>query len=175
MNYFASHAPRRDSGRESSLSKLSIVIADGREFFAHQLRRTLDRLGAREVRTANDGLGAVALIRQFRPHVAIVDWQMPEMDGLEFARYMRVSHESPNPALPILMTISSADRRRLAAARDAGVNEVMIKPVTPEALLKRVTLVLRRPRTFITDATYVGPDRRRHEAPYPGGDRRVAI
>ncbi len=62
-----------------------------------------------------------------------------------------------------------------AAAREAGVNEFVIKPFTPAALLSRLQAVLNQPRSFIVSDTYLGPDRRRKaEISYAGPLRRIS-
>jgi DNA-binding response OmpR family regulator len=60
----------------------------------------------------------------------------------------------------------------ILAARDAGVDEYLIKPLTTAALCAKLEAVLSRRRAFIESEAYVGPDRRRRTAPFQGADRR---
>jgi hypothetical protein len=60
------------------------------------------------------------------------------------------------------------------AARDAGVTELLAKPVTAGHLFARIAEIVERPRAFVRTDTYFGPDRRRHRAEgYPGPWRRA--
>jgi DNA-binding response OmpR family regulator len=52
---------------------------------------------------------------------------------------------------------------RIRIARDAGVNEILTKPVSPESLYGRLTSVVRQPRPYIETEQYFGPDRRRRD------------
>nr|QQZ49388.1 hypothetical protein JKL49_20585 [Phenylobacterium glaciei] len=80
----------------------------------------------------------------------------------------------PNPEVPVVMVTGQRSERDVQIARLAGVNEFVIKPFTPAALLSRIQLVLRKPRHFIISEAYVGPDRRRKvELNYSGPLRRT--
>jgi DNA-binding response OmpR family regulator len=55
------------------------------------------------------------------------------------------------------------ERAKIEAARDAGVNEFLAKPVTPQSLISRITEIIERPRAFVKTESYAGPDRRRRQ------------
>jgi hypothetical protein len=55
--------------------------------------------------------------------------------------------------------------RRVAEARDAGVNEFLAKPVTARGVIHRINLIVEHPRPYIRCETYFGPDRRRRQDP----------
>lgn len=80
---------------------------------------------------------------------------------------------SVNPFVPIIMVSGHAERRRVIMARDAGVNEFLVKPISPKALYDRLLAVVAFPRPFIRTKTYFGPDRRRSAGSnYSGPERR---
>ena len=101
------------------------------------------------------------ILKDFPAYVAIVDFQMAPMDGLEFTRELRNSDMSPNPSLPVIMMTGHADQARVIQARDAGVNEFLVKPVTAKGVLDRLNAAMFKPRYFVESKTYIGPDRRR--------------
>ncbi len=99
---------------------------------------------------------------------------MEPVDGVEFTRLVRVAADSPNPFLPIIMVTGFADRTRVEEARDAGITEFIVKPVTARAVLDRLNNVINKPRPFVKTSDYFGPDRRRrqdpdHEGPWRRG------
>jgi DNA-binding response OmpR family regulator len=105
--------------------------------------------------------------------VAFVDFQMAPVDGVEFTQLVRNASDSPNPFLPVIMLTGHADRARVEEARDAGVTEFIVKPVTARAVLDRLNNVINRPRSFVRTDDYFGPDRRRRQDPaYDGPWRR---
>lgn len=73
------------------------------------------------------------------------------------------------------MLTGNREYRDVEIARRAGVNEFVIKPFTPAALIDRISAVLWRPRPFVVTESFIGPDRRRREDPeYAGPMRRMA-
>ncbi|MEM7272354.1 MAG: response regulator [Actinomycetota bacterium] len=93
-----------------------------------------------EVVTAEHGEDALAKMDPHHPPQAIVtDWNMPVMDGLEFAKMVRKSAAYAN--IPILMVSSEADPRRVAKALLAGVDEYLFKPVDAGMIRERLEVM----------------------------------
>src|SRR5690606_25691919 len=97
---------------------------------------------------------------------------MSPMDGVEFTRLVRNSPDTANPYLPVIMMTGHSERTRVYEARDAGVNELVVKPITAKAILDRIQAVIFRPRPYVKTDGYFGPDRRRTDAPGYRGPRR---
>ena len=68
----------------------------------------------------------------------ITDWNMPEMDGLEFVNAVR----GQNSSIPILMVTTNAAKEDIVAALQAGVNNYVVKPFTPETLKEKIDSLL---------------------------------
>jgi two-component system chemotaxis response regulator CheY len=98
---------------------------------------------------------------------------MPIFDGLELTQMIRQPGANSNPYVPIIMLTGHSEKKRVIAARDAGVTEFLAKPISAKALYGRVLNVVANPRPFIRTKTYFGPDRRRNANPnYAGPERR---
>ncbi len=137
------------------------------------LRSLLNALGIATVFEAANGADAFALLRDKQPDIILSDLSMMPMDGLAFAREVRLSKDSPNPYIPIIMVTGHTERHRIEAARDAGVTEVLAKPITAANLFQRIGEIVDRPRPFVKATDYFGPDRRRHAVEgYAGPFRR---
>ncbi len=133
----------------------------------------LEELRIGQIKEAVDGEAALRVLRGYAADVIICDLKMEPMDGLAFVRRVRTDTESANPYVPIILVTAQADRATVRAARDAGVNLLMAKPITLESLRRRIEVVLNERREFIMNQTYVGPDRRRQDVPIGGKrDRR---
>ena len=103
----------------------------------------------------------------------LTDLSMKPVDGIAFTREVRLSHDSPNPYVPIMMITGHTERQKVEAARDAGITEFLAKPVTAQGLFLRIAEIVERPRPFVRCAEYFGPDRRRRaDERYPGPWRR---
>lgn len=157
------------------LENLRILLVDDNQHMRAIVSAVLAGVGVRHLREARDGAEALAALRDWPADVAIVDFQMFPIDGVEFTRMVRNAPDSRNPYLPIVMMTGHSEMARVVEARDAGVTEFIVKPVTAKSLLERLQAVIYRPRPFVRSATYFGPDRRRRDDPgFDGPWRRVA-
>ena len=155
-----------------ALEKLRVLVVDDNQHMRVIVGAILKSAGITATREAGEGSHALAILKDFPADVAIVDFQMAPMDGLEFTRQLRNPETSPKPTLPVIMITGHADAARVAQARDAGVNEFLVKPVTAKGVLDRLHAAVFNPREFITAQTYVGPDRRRLKLSDPRLPRR---
>ncbi|ESQ91337.1 hypothetical protein ABAC460_07150 [Asticcacaulis sp. AC460] len=139
----------------------------------HIMKTVLKGIGVLNPREARDGAEALAVLQHFPADMALVDYSMTPLDGIEFTRMVRTSVDSGNPYLPIIMVTGHSERSRVNAARDAGITEFVVKPLTAKSLLARMEAAVVRPRPFIKCRGYMGPDRRRRrEDAYQGPYRR---
>lgn len=144
-------------------SNLKFLIADDNKYMRSVFREFLRALGLRPENMLDcaDGSEALDLLRSFDADVAIVDFLMAPMDGIEFTRRVRTDENSPNQYLPIILCSGYTEHARVVEARDAGVNEVLAKPVNATALYDRIASIIENPRPFTKQSDFFGPDRRR--------------
>ena len=88
------------------------------------------------VTTAHHGVEAMLIIKQHLPQLLIIDWSMPEMDGITLCRTLRQNADSDN--LQLIMLTDQEHPDSLVEAFDAGVNDYLIKPVTPKLFFARL-------------------------------------
>ena len=159
----------------SSLKSLNVLLVDDNQNMRAIAAAVLHSADIRNVHEAAEGATAFSLLRQHPIDLAIVDFNMFPLDGVEFTRLVRTGADSPNIYLPIIMMTGHSERSRVYEARDAGVTEFIVKPLTAKAVLDRINAVIMRPRAFIKTDDYVGPCRRRRETPdYSGPFRRAS-
>lgn len=149
----------------SQLSALKVLVADDNVHLRAIVVSILGGIGISKIEECADGGKAFACIRDWTPDIAIVDFRMEPVDGVEFTHLVRSSPESPNSELPIIMLTGYADKTRVFEARDAGVTEFIVKPVTAQAVFDRINSVIYRPRPFVRSDSYFGPCRRRRQDP----------
>ncbi|ESQ77119.1 response regulator [Asticcacaulis sp. AC402] len=158
-----------------NLAPLHMLIVDDNRHMCTILGAVLKSVGVSRLRQARDGAEALDLMRQYPIDMAIVDYNMTPVDGIEFTLMQRRAADSMNPYLPIIMVSGHSERSRIVAARDAGVNEFLVKPLNAKALLDRVVNVVMRARPYIKCVGYFGPDRRRRsDSQYAGPYRRTS-
>lgn len=158
---------------ELYLRNANFLVVDDNPFSCEFFRKVLYALGARNITIAKDGNAAFKLVKELNPDVAIVDWEMKPVNGLEFTRWIRTSKDTPNRFLPIIMVSSHATPRHVTTARDSGINEYLIMPISAKALFSRIEAVIERPRAYIRLGEFFGPDRRRRTKGFEGDERRT--
>ncbi|MBA3050990.1 MAG: response regulator [Alphaproteobacteria bacterium] len=157
----------------SSLQALQVLLVDDNQHMRAITSAVLQSAGVRKVREAADGAAGLEILREQAIDLAIVDFNMFPLDGVEFTRLVRNSPDTANPYLPIIMMTGHSEKSRVYEARDAGVTEFVVKPITAKAILDRIQAVIFRPRPFVKTEGYFGPDRRRTTASnYKGPLRR---
>jgi len=106
------------------------------------ISRLLERVLAREfdVVTASDGLGALALARQIRPHLIVLDVMMPGLDGFQVAGRIRMVPELKNA--PIIFLTARDGPLDTIKGIQAGARHYMTKPFKIDDLLSKVKKIL---------------------------------
>jgi two-component system response regulator MprA len=120
-----------------------ILIIEDDERIASMLRRGLIFEGY-EADTAHSGIAGLDKARDRMPDLVILDWMLPEMQGIEVCRRLRAAGD-----LPILMLTAKEAIGDRVAGLDAGADDYMVKPFAFEELLARVRALLRRRRPGI--------------------------
>jgi CheY-like chemotaxis protein len=165
--------------RPDDLASLKVLVVDDNANVQRLIGDVLRAGGVGQVEAAEDGIRARQMLGRWDPDIIFSDWTMPMMGGLELTRSIRRAaltpdRRVPNPEVPVIVVTARRSQAEVEEARLAGVNEFVIKPFTPAALLSRIQLVLTRPRSFIVSEVYIGPDRRRRvELSYSGPLRRM--
>lgn len=157
----------------AELANLRFLLVDDNHHMRAIVGAILKGVGVKHLREAMDGAEALQLLREGPVDIAIVDFKMEPLDGVQFTQLVRNAPDSVDPFLPIIMLTGFAERNRVFEARDAGVTELVVKPVTARSLLDRINIVIFKPRPFIRSGDYFGPCRRRRdEIHYAGPFRR---
>lgn len=113
---------------------MRIMLVDDSRLMRNIQKAVLVQLGHTEIAEACDGQDALSKIAGFRPDLLLVDWIMPNMDGLTFVRTFRQT----NKTTPIIMVTTEAEKGRVVEAIKAGVNNYVVKPFTPDLLSQRI-------------------------------------
>ena len=117
----------------------ALVVDDSRAM-RMILRRTLTRLGftVTEAADGQQGMDALAACETV-PDVALVDWNMPHMGGLDLVQVVRADPGYDDMRLVVVSTENELGP--MVASLDAGADEYLIKPFTADAVLSRLALL----------------------------------
>ncbi len=119
----------------------TILIVDDEPAIRRLVRNTLAVQGYRVVE-AETAAGAITAIRHHKPDLLILDLGLPDRDGLDVIRELRVG-SGPSATLPIVVLSSRGDEKAKVAALDLGADDYVTKPFGVEELMARLRTALR--------------------------------
>jgi DNA-binding response OmpR family regulator len=123
-----------------------VIVADDDRIVRRIVVAKLSGLGY-EVREAEDGQEALDLLEGGEvPDLLITDSLMPRMSGLELVRSIRNNADGDLSTLPVIMLTSRQSERDVIEGLEAGLDDYVTKPFSPDELVARVRTVLWRTR-----------------------------
>ncbi|MCB9994457.1 MAG: response regulator [Hyphomicrobiaceae bacterium] len=154
------------------MSQLSVLVADPSPHMVKIFRAMLRGFGMSRITEATDGALALEAFKANLIDIAIVDYALTTITGVELTELLRADEKGANRFVPIIMVSAYTEKWRVVECRDAGATEFLRKPFSARDLYERVLEVIEHPRPFVRSAHYFGPDRRRHDATAYNGDER---
>lgn len=132
-------------------SKILIVEDEApiREMIAFHLSRAgYETLEAADCRAARE------LLADERPDLALIDWMLPDMSGLELTRMLK--RDKDHDDLAVIMLTARADEYDKVAGLDSGADDYITKPFSPRELIARIQAVLRRAKSDDDGVVHAG-------------------
>jgi len=118
---------------------MKFLVIDDSATMRRIIVNSLQRIGYTDCVEAGDGVEA---LRVFTPDIGVIitDWNMPGMTGVDFVRALR---ERPDgKAVPVLMVTTRSIKQDIVQAMQAGVNNYIVKPFTPQILKEKIDTLL---------------------------------
>lgn len=140
-----------------ALMTTRILVVDDEPWVVQSVRSYLEAAHF-EVVAAYNGKEAIAQFDAHEPDLIILDWMLPEMDGLTVAHQLR-----QRSRVPIIMLTARVDEEDRIAGLETGADDYVIKPFSARELEARVRAVLRRSKGETSSVLEVGPIRLDHE------------
>jgi two-component system chemotaxis response regulator CheY len=119
---------------------LKVLIVDDQNSVRQMTRMILEEIGVRTIHEADNGKNAMAVASVQPLDLVISDFNMPEMDGIEFLRAMRGHPMSRK--VPFILLTGRGDRELVVKAAQAGANNYLIKPFTAAILREKIEQVI---------------------------------
>jgi two-component system chemotaxis response regulator CheY len=117
---------------------MKILLVDDSKTMRNIQKKVLSDISGSEFAEAGDGVEALGVLTGQKFDLILVDWNMPNMDGLTLVTKIRESDK----ATPLVMCTTEAEKNRIIEAIKAGVNNYIVKPFTAESLTEKVKSTL---------------------------------
>ncbi len=138
----------KPSGTDADMRhSATILVADDSQSMRRYLRAALDQVSdtIMTVLEARDGIDALEVLSREPVDLAIVDWEMPNMDGFDVLRKMKASREWSG--IPVVMITGATRSERVIEALQVGAAAFLVKPIRPATIAEQVSTLLRERRT----------------------------
>lgn len=120
---------------------MSVLIVDDYKTMLRIIKNLLKQLDFNNVDEATDGTAALEKLQNKNYGLVISDWNMEPMTGLELLKEVR-GKESENKNVPFIMITAESKTENVIAAKQAGVNNYIVKPFNAQTLKNKMTSVL---------------------------------
>ena len=117
---------------------MNVLIVDDYKTMLRIIKNLLKQLGFNNVDEATDGAMALEKTNSKQYGLIISDWNMEPMTGIEFLKQLR----SKGDHIPFIMITAESKTENVIAAKEAGVNNYIVKPFNAETLKKKISAVL---------------------------------
>jgi two-component system chemotaxis response regulator CheY len=124
----------------ASASNLQLVVVDDQQTMRSLVRSGLNQIGINNVREFASAKEAFRHIKHHTTHLVISDFNMPEIDGLEFLRVVRADPDLRS--LGFILLTGRADRELVQRAAQFGANNYLVKPFTVAGLKQKIEQVV---------------------------------
>lgn len=114
------------------------LIVDDDKFSRTFTKTALYQIGIKNTKEATSTEEAIELLHSFKIDVILLDQQMPGQSGLELAKAIKSGSLDGNKNTPIIMITVDTKEKTVLEAKDLGIQEYLVKPISPLALKKRI-------------------------------------
>jgi DNA-binding response OmpR family regulator len=135
---------------DAALATIRVLVVDDEEVIVDLISTGL-RYEGFDVAVATDGLEALAQAAQFQPHLVVLDWMLPGLDGLTICQRLRAQSD-----VAILMLTARGELEERVAGLEGGADDYLVKPFKFQELLARIRAILRRHRLSLRRRLSVG-------------------
>jgi len=178
--------PRVSDKSNADFSQVRVLIVEDNKVNQLLVKNMLRNFGFEHFDTAENGKVALHKLSDTDYDLILMDIQMPEMDGYEITREIRKRLRPEMRNVPVIAVSADASEKEKTKAREAGMNDYVVKPYTPEELYDvlirfipsasaKKPVTVKKKRTLEVRAETIDLPDLRHLDKYTGGDREITI
>ena len=128
--------------------RANILIIEDEESILELIATNLHQSGFNPIRSLNAEV-ADRLIHEEIPDLIILDWMLPGMSGIDFAKRLRSN--TPTKKIPIIMLTAKSEEENMIQGLNSGADDYLTKPFSPRELVARIKAILRRKAPELID------------------------
>ena len=119
---------------------MKVLVVDDYSTMRRIIRNLLNQIGYADVDEASDGGDALNKLRQVHYGLVISDWNMEPMNGMDLLKAVRA--DPANKTMPFILITAESKAENIIAAKQAGVNNYIVKPFTAVTLKEKMSSVI---------------------------------
>ncbi|EWY40323.1 chemotaxis protein CheY [Skermanella stibiiresistens SB22] len=119
---------------------MKILVVDDYATMRRIVRNLLTQIGYSDIEEAGDGVTALAKLRESKFGLVISDWNMEPMTGLQLLKEIRADNKLNGT--PFIMVTAESKTENVVAAKEAGVNNYIVKPFNADTLKQKIQSVI---------------------------------
>ncbi len=120
------------------LENMSCLIVDDDKFSRTFIKTALYQIGIKTIKEAATAKEAVEQLANYKIDIIFLDQQMPDKNGIELVQDLKRSPNSGIDRIPIIMITVDTKEKTVLDAKQLGIREYLVKPISPIALKKRI-------------------------------------
>lgn len=124
-------------------TSIKVLIVDDYKTMLRIVRNLLQQIGFTDVEEATDGQDALTKLAASKFGLIISDWNMEPMSGLDLLKAVRASSDPHLKSIPFIMVTAESKTENVIVAKNAGVNNYVVKPFNAETLKAKIETVLK--------------------------------
>ena len=124
--------------KQITWDSITCLVVDDDKFSRTFIKTALYQIGIKNAKEAANAPEAIEILNSFKIDVILLDQQMPNKSGLEFARELKSGNLKDTENIPIIMITVDTKEKTVLDAKALGIQEYLVKPISPLALKKRI-------------------------------------
>jgi len=131
-----------DNKNISELDSIACLIVDDDKFSRTFIKTALYHIGIKNIKEAETAEEATSALKNGEIHIILLDQQMPDKTGIDFAKDIRAIKEKQLSDIPIIMITIDTKEKTVLDAKELGIQDYIVKPISPLVLKKRICKAL---------------------------------
>lgn len=150
--------------KQQDFEKLDVLLVDGDGGALQGVRHILFNAGVRNLRLGNRRADLADNLTRYAPDLVLTEVRLPDGDVLDLLTALRQGKVGHNPFTVVIAMIAPTEEQAVAlSALDAGIDDIVSKPVSSTNLMDRIKFMVEKRRPFVVSGDYVGPRRKQDE------------